>query len=81
MQLARAPIGLLSASVALAFVALMGVATALVAVLLPYVGFPLAVVIVTALAGGASWLLFLEGRKRLEVALEPPSLLRHRSDK
>lgn len=80
LQLARLPLGLLSASVALAFVALMGVATALVVLLGPHVGFFLAVVIVTLIAAGASCLLFVEGRKRLEIVVEPPSLLRHRSD-
>ncbi len=79
LQLARLPLGLLSASVALAFVALMGVATALVVLLGPYVGFFFAVVIVTLISAGASWLLFVEGRKRLEVVVEPPSLMRNRS--
>jgi|TARA_R110000782_G_scaffold13999_24_gene41858 hypothetical protein len=80
LQLARLPLAFLSASVALAFVALMGIATALVVLLGPYVGFFLAVVIVTVIAAGASCLLFVEGRKRLEIVIEPPSLLRHRSE-
>lgn len=80
LQLARLPLAFLSASVALAFVALMGIATALVVLLGPYVGFFLAVVIVTVIAAGAACLLFVEGRKRLEIVIEPPSLLRHRSE-
>lgn len=81
LQLARLPLGLLSASIALALVALMGLATALVVLLGPLVGFFLAVLIVTGLAALASWLLFVEGRKRLEIVVEPPSLLRNRSEK
>lgn len=80
LQLARLPLGLLSVAVALAFVALMGMATALVVLLGPHVGFFFAVVIVTLLAGASAYLLFVEGRKRLEVVLEPPSLLRNRSE-
>ena len=80
VQMARLPLGLLSAAVALAFVALMGVATALIVLLGPHVGFFLAVVIVTLLAAAASYALFVAGRKRLEVVLEPPSLLRNRSE-
>ncbi|MBB4630519.1 phage holin family protein [Sphingosinicella soli] len=82
LQLARLPLGLFSASAALAFVALMGLATAFVVLLGPLVGFLLAVVIVTLATAAASWLLFVEARKRLEVVIEAPSLLlRSRSEK
>jgi len=81
MQMAALPIGLLCVSIALALISLMAIATAIVVLLGPLVGFFWAVIIVAVLTGGGACALFVAGRERLQAVFETPELGRLTGDR
>lgn len=73
LHMAALPLGLLSAAAALGLIALMALATAIIVMLGPAIGFLPAVLIVLVLAAVGSFWLFAEGSKRLPAVWEMPA--------